>query len=59
LDVLGADRKVLQVAFQDFNSYFKFHWNLIGNESNQCELAEKLEKLLKEDTAELEAFLTV
>jgi hypothetical protein len=59
LDVLGADRKVLQVAFQDFNSYVKFHWNLIGNEAKQCMLEEKLEKLFKEDEAEFEAFLTV
>jgi hypothetical protein len=59
LDVLGADRKVLQVAFQDFNSYVKFHWNFVGNETNQCELEGKLDKLFKEDPAELDAFLTV
>jgi hypothetical protein len=59
LDVHGADRKVLQVAFQDFNSYVKFHWNLIGNEANQCMLEGKLEKLFKEDKAEFDAFLTV
>ena len=59
LDIMGSDRKVLQVACQDFTNYLKFHWNLIGKESNQCELVEKLEKLFKEDAAELEAFLTV
>ena len=30
-----------------------------GKEANQCELIEKLEKLYKEDTSELDAYLTV
>ncbi len=59
LDVLGSDRKVLQVACQDFTNYLKFHWNLIGKEASQCELVEKLETLFKENPAELEEFLTV
>jgi hypothetical protein len=42
LDIMGSDRKVLQVACQDFTNYLKFHWNLIGKEANQCELVEKL-----------------
>ncbi len=59
LDIMGSDRKVLQVACQDFTNYLKFHWNLIGKEANQCELVERLEKLFKEDSDELDAFLTV
>ena len=59
LDVLGSDRKVLQVACQDFTNYLKFHWNLIGKEANQCELVERLEALFREDPSELDAFLTV
>jgi hypothetical protein len=59
LDIMGSDRKVLQVACQDFTNYLKFHWNLIGKEANQCELVERLEKLFKEDSQELNAFLTV
>lgn len=59
LDIMGSDRKVLQVACQDFTNYLKFHWNLIGKEANQCELVERLEKLFREDAAELDAFLTV
>ncbi len=59
LDIMGSDRKVLQVACQDFTNYLKFHWNLIGKEANQCELVERIENLLKEDAAELDAFLTV
>lgn len=59
LDIMGADRKVLQVACQDFTNYLKFQWNLIGKEANQCELVEKLEKLYKDDASELDAYLTV
>jgi hypothetical protein len=50
---------VLQVACQDFTNFLKFHWNLIGREASQCELVEKLEKLFKENPAELEEFLGV
>jgi hypothetical protein len=59
LDITGSDRKVLQVACQDFTNYLKFHWGLIGKEASQCELVEKLETLFKEDPDELEEFLTV
>jgi len=59
LDVMGSDRKVLQVACQDFTNYLKFHWNLIGKEASQCELVEKLEKQFHENPAELESFLTI
>jgi hypothetical protein len=59
LDILGSDRKVLQVACQDFANYLKFHWGLIGKEANNCEVVEKMERLFKENPAELEAFLTV
>jgi hypothetical protein len=59
LDVLGSDRKVLQVACQDFTNYLKFQWELIGKESNNFELVEKMERFYKENPSELEAFLTV
>ncbi len=59
LEIMGSDRKVLQVACQDFTNYLKFQWNLIGKEASQCELVEKLELLFKEDASELDAFLTV
>ena len=59
LDIMGSDRKVLQVACQDFTNYLKFHWNLIGKEANQCDLVERLENLFKENSQELNAFLTV
>jgi hypothetical protein len=59
LEVMGSDRKVLQVLCQDFTNFLKFHWDLIGKEASQCELVEKLEKLFKENAAELEEFLAV
>ena len=59
LDVMGSDRKVLQVACQDFTNYLKFHWNLIGKEANQYEVVDKLELFFREDADELDAFLTV
>jgi hypothetical protein len=59
MDVAGSDYKVLQVACQDFINYLKFHWNLAGKESNQCDVVEKLEVLFREDKDELEAFMTV
>lgn len=59
LDVLGSDRKVLQVACQDFTNYLKYHWNLVGKEANNCELVEKMEQLFKENPEEFEVYLEV
>ncbi len=59
LNLMGSDRKVLQVACQDFTNYLKFHWNLFGKEANQCEVVDRLEKLYREDAPELEAYLTI
>lgn len=59
LDIMGSDRKVLQVSCQDFTNYLKFHWNLIGKEASPCELVEKLELLFKENPGELDEFLTI
>jgi uncharacterized protein YuzE len=59
LDTLGPDRKVLQIACQDLTNYLKVHWQLIGKEANDCDIAEKLEKFHTEDRCELEEFLDV
>ena len=59
LDIMGSDRKVLQVACEDFSNYLKYHWGLIGKEANQCELVDRLETFFKENRVELEEFLTV
>ena len=57
LDVLGSDRKVLQIACQDLTNYLKVHWDLVGKEANECEIVEKLEKVFNENPDELAEFL--
>jgi len=59
LDIYGSDRKVLQIACQDFTNYLKVHWNLVGKEASECEVAEKLEKFFSENPNELEEFLKI
>jgi hypothetical protein len=59
LDILGSDRKVLQVACEDFTNYAKFHWGLMGRETSQLELTDKLEQIFREDRYELEEFINV
>ena len=59
LDVLGSDRKVLQIACQDLTNYLEFHWDLVGKEANELDLVERLEKFFNENQAELDAFLNV
>jgi len=59
MDVFGSDRKVLQIACQDLTNYLKVHWNLVGNEANECELVDMLEKFFNENRSELEEFLGI
>jgi hypothetical protein len=59
LDTLGPDRKVLQIASQDLTNYLKVHWQLIGKEANDCDVAEGLEKFYNENRSELEEFLDI
>jgi hypothetical protein len=59
IDVLSADRKVLQIACQDLTNYLKTLWDLAGKDTSNCEVAEKLEKLFEEDPQELEEFLSI
>ncbi len=59
LDILGSDRKVLQIACQDLINYLKVHWQLIGKDASDCEIAERLENFFSENRTELEEFLAV
>lgn len=59
LDILGSDRKVLQVCCQDLTNYLKLHWELVGKSANECKLVEKLERFFKENPEEIEEFLAV
>jgi hypothetical protein len=57
LDIFGADRKVLQIACQDFTNYLKVYWNLVGKEANEFELADKLEESYQKEPKEFEEFV--
>jgi len=59
LDVLGSDRKVLQIACQDLTNYLKVHWDLIGKETNEFETVERLERIFNETPSELSEFLDI
>lgn len=59
IDVLGADRKVLQIACQDLTNYLRVHWNLIRKDADQCDVVDKLEKFFEENPDELQEFITV
>ncbi|MGB8779631.1 MAG: hypothetical protein WCD81_03160 [Candidatus Bathyarchaeia archaeon] len=59
IDVLVADRKVLQIACEDLTNFLKVHWDLIGKEASQCDVAEELERTFEENSKELEEFLSV
>ncbi len=59
LDIFGADRKVLQVACQDFSNYLKFTCNLAGKETNIFTYADQIEQSLKANPTEIESFLDV
>lgn len=59
IDVLSADRKVLQIACQDLTNYLKVHWELVGKETNECEVAERLETVYEETPEELAEFVDV
>jgi len=59
LDVLGSDRKVLQIACQDLTNYLKVHWDLVGTETSECDVVERLEKFFNEEPSELDEFLSM
>lgn len=59
IDVLGADRKVLQIACQDLTNYLRVHWNLIRKDADQCDVVDRLEKFFEENPDELQEFITV
>jgi hypothetical protein len=59
IDILGADRKVLQIACQDLTNYLRVHWNLIRKDTDQCDVVDRLEKFFEENPDELQEFITV
>ncbi len=59
LDILGADRKVLQVAVQDFMNYINFYRTLENKETNMVYQVKQMEQLQKEEPAEFDSSLAV
>ena len=59
LDILGADRKVLQVAVQDFTNYLNFYSNLENKETNILNQTKQIEQLQKEEPTEFDSALAV
>ena len=59
LDILGADRKVLQVAVQDFINYLNFNRNVENKEINIINQAKRMEQLQKEEPIEFDSSLAV
>ena len=59
IDVLVADRKVLQIACEDLTNFLKVHWDLVGKETNQYDIVEELERTFEQNSKELEEFLSV
>ncbi len=59
LDILGADRKVLHVAFQDLTNYLTFISNATNKETNTLDNSDTMEQLPKGDSVEIESFLGV
>lgn len=57
LDILGSDRKILQIACQDLTNYLKVFWNLVGKEANEYELINRLEEIYQKEQKELEVFI--
>jgi len=59
LDLQGSDRRVLEIADEDLMNFLRVHWDLMGEESADYELIEKLYNFHKEEPEELEEFVNV
>jgi hypothetical protein len=59
LDLQGADRKVLQVAIQDFTNYLNFSSNFEKKETNILDQAKQMEQLREENSAEFDSSLSI
>jgi hypothetical protein len=57
LDLQGSDRRVLEIADEDLMNFLRVHWQLIGNESAEYELIEKLYRYHREESEELQEFV--
>ena len=57
LDLQGTDRRVLEIAHEDLMNFLRVHWQLMGSESAEYEMIEKLYHYHQEEPKELEEFV--
>ena len=58
LEISGSDRRMLQIAYQDFSNYIIYSKNL-AEEKHNFDLSHKMQELHDQDPTELELFLTI
>jgi len=59
IDVLGADQRLFQLAYQDFVNYLRFTFKESNTMAGEFCLEDKFGQLLKEERLEVESFLKV
>ncbi len=59
LDIQGSDRKMLQIAQQDFVNYAKYAFALGDAETDGEEVTEKIAKIIDQDPVEADTFVGV
>jgi len=59
LDTSGADRKIIQIAYQDLTNYMKFNWQQTKTETDDQTPTEKMTQTYNEDPKEFETFLAI
>jgi len=59
LDPQGTDRRVLNIACQDFVNFLKVFWRLVGQETAELELTERIDKYFHENPDELQEFVNL
>jgi hypothetical protein len=56
LDPQDSDRRVLQIACEDFTNFLKLHWGLIGQENGDCDLIDKIHEYFEKNPEEFSQF---
>jgi len=59
LDLRGSDRRVLQIAAQDFMNYLKIHWKLVGKEGCDYDILNEVHEYFNNDPKEFQEFIDV
>jgi len=59
LDLQGTDKKVLRIACEDLLNFLKVHWKLVGQETVEIELTEKIRQFYEENPEEMMEFVNL